>query len=81
MFLEIKDISFKGNVLIYVTFQVGRNNPKIELWLADMSSGNIAKKQILPPFSLANDEAHFSWVTWPTNDQFAITWMNRVQVR
>jgi hypothetical protein len=46
-----------------------------------MSSNGIEKKRILPPSSLSNDEAHFSWVTWPNNDQFAVTWMNRVQVR
>ena len=60
---------------------MGHNNPKVELWMADMSGGSIQRKQILPPYSLSNEEAHFSWVTWANADRFAVTWLNRVQVR
>jgi len=55
-------------------------NPKVELYLADLSNNGIKKKLILPPASLDYEEVHFSWVTWANEDKFAISWMNRVQV-
>ena len=76
-------IAKSGHTVSNITdflFQVGHTNPRVELWLADLSGGSIEKKQILAPFSLSNEEAHFSWVVWPNQDQFAVTWMNRVQV-
>ena len=66
-------IAKSGHTVSNITdflFQVGHTNPRVELWLADLSGGSIEKKQILAPFSLSNEEAHFSWVVWPNQDQF-----------
>ena len=60
--------------------KVGNTNPKISLYLTDLTGGAMEKKRILPPQSLLDEEVHFAQVTWADQgEKFAVTWFNRVQ--
>ena len=69
--------------------KVATKNPQVDLWLVDLASIDSENTKMVtehtkihPPISLSlNGEAHISWVEWADPDHFAVTWMNRVQVR
>jgi hypothetical protein len=70
--------------------KVGTSNPKVDIWIVDLSNvdsqdtGMVTDHtKIHPPISLTSngEEVHFSGIVWADPDHFAVTWMNRVQVR
>lgn len=47
--------------------------------MANMENGEIMTRKIPPPESMNGEEVHFSWVTFASENRFAVQWMNRVQ--
>jgi len=58
--------------------KAGTKNPKVELWIVDLSDGWVGKKfHLKPPKTL--EEPLLTSVVWASNKTIVVNWMNRVQ--
>ena len=58
--------------------KVGTANPKIDLMVSDLLSGEVLLKPVIPPSDVP-DEHIYTAATWVSETELSVIWANRVQ--
>jgi len=59
--------------------KAGRTNPNVTVWMIDMNSEELLSRLLEPPPSLIHTDHYFTTVSWTSEDEVMVSWLNRHQ--